>query len=98
MATRDQFPNPPPLRFELTEEQAAELERTKPPSMAAMVVGYARRHPWPDPEKFTLCAWFVEMPEAEAALVAARIMAPGKRRRKDGAAKSVERLRRETRD
>ncbi len=82
MATESQFPNPPALRFELTEEQAAELERAKPPSMAALVVGYAQRHPWPDPERFTLCAWFVEMPEAEAALIAARIMAPGKRRPK----------------
>ena len=57
------------------EEQAAALDAAKPPGNAALVVGYARRHPWPDPDKFTLCAWFVPMPKAEAALMAAGIMA-----------------------
>ena len=35
MATADQFPKAPPLRFELTEEQVADLERTKPPGAVA---------------------------------------------------------------
>jgi hypothetical protein len=68
MATADQLPKAPPLRFELTEEQVADLERSKPPGSVALVVGYAERHLWPDPERFTLCAWFVAMPEAEAVL------------------------------
>jgi hypothetical protein len=75
MATESQFPKAPPLRFELTEEQAAMIEEAKPPGDVALVVGYARRHPWPDPERFTLCAWFVTMPKAEAALMAGGIMA-----------------------
>ena len=54
MATADQFPTAPPLRFELTEEQVADLERAKPPGAVALVVGYAERHRWPEPEKFTL--------------------------------------------
>jgi len=80
MATADQFPKAPPLRFELTEEQVADLERAKPPGAVALVVGYAERHRWPEPEKFTLCAWFVAMPEAEAALMAGGIMAKGRRK------------------
>ena len=68
MASKSQFPTAPPLRFELTEEQVADLERAKPPGAVALVVGYAERHRWPDRERFTLCAWFVAMPEAEAAL------------------------------
>jgi hypothetical protein len=76
MATESQFPTAPPLRFELTPEQAADLERAKPPGAVALVVGYAQRHPWPEPERITLCAWFVAMPEAEAALMAGGIMAP----------------------
>jgi hypothetical protein len=31
MATPDQFPKAPPLRFELTEEQAAAIDANKPP-------------------------------------------------------------------
>ena len=75
-------------RFELTEEQVADLERAKPPGAVALVVGYAERHRWPDPERFTLCAWFVEMPEAEAALMAGGIMAKVKRRPTTRGAKS----------
>jgi hypothetical protein len=57
MPTESQFPKAPPLRFELTEEQATAIDATKPPGEAAMVFGYARRLPWPDHERFTLCAW-----------------------------------------
>jgi len=78
MATADQFPKAPPLRFELTEEQAASLRAAKPGGDVALVVGYAQGHPWPDPERFTLCAWFVTMPKAEAALMAGGIMATGR--------------------
>ena len=78
MATDDQFPKAPPLRFELTEEQTAIVDAAKPAGDVALVVGYAHRHPWPDPEKFTLCAWFVTMPKAEAALMAGGIMATGR--------------------
>jgi len=35
MATADQLPKAPPLRFELTEEQVADLERAKPPGAVA---------------------------------------------------------------
>ena len=82
MATAGQFPTAPPLRFELTEAQVADLERAKPPGSVALVVGYAERHRWPEPEKFTLCAWFVAMPEAEAALMAGGIMAKGCRKKR----------------
>jgi hypothetical protein len=82
MATAEQFPQAPPLRFELTPEQVADLERAKPPGAVALVVGYAERHRWPEPEKFTLCAWFVAMPEAEAALMAGGIMAKGRRKKR----------------
>jgi hypothetical protein len=82
MATAEQFPKAPPLRFELTGEQVADVERANPPGMVALVVGYAQRHPWPEPERFTLCAWFVTMPEAEAALIAGGIMAKGCRKKR----------------
>lgn len=82
MASVDQFPTAPPLRFELTEEQVADLERAKPPGVVALVVGYAERHRWPAPDKFTLCAWFVAMPEAEAALMAGGIMAKARRKKR----------------
>jgi hypothetical protein len=82
MATESQFPKAPPLRFELTPEQVADLEKAKPPGAVALVVGYAERHRWPEPERFSLCAWFVEMPEAEAALMAGGIMATVKHRPK----------------
>jgi hypothetical protein len=35
-----------------------------------LIVGYAQRHPWPDPERLTLCGWFVSMADTEAVLVA----------------------------
>lgn len=81
MASRDQFPEPPPLRFELTEEQVAELEkaRSSAPGKMALVMGYATRHPWPEPERITLCAWFIEPGPMEAALQGAGIMAGRKR-------------------
>jgi len=79
MATESQFPTAPPLRFELTPDQVADLERAKPPGSVALVFGYAQRHPWPDPERFTLCAWFITMEDTEAALVACGIMAKGSR-------------------
>ena len=82
MPPAERFPKAPPLRFELTEEQAAAIDANKPPGEAAMVVGYARRLPWPDPERFTLCAWFVAMPEAEAALMAGGIMAKARTKTK----------------
>ena len=75
MATPDRFPKAPPLRFELTEEQAAAMLASRPPGDVALIVGYAQRHPWPDPERFTLCAWFISMDDTEAALMAGGIMA-----------------------
>ena len=57
MATPDRIPKAPPLRFELTEEQTALVDAATPAGDAALIVGYAQRHPWPDPERFTLCAW-----------------------------------------
>ena len=81
MPTESQFPKAPPLRFELTEEQAALIEEAKPPGAVALVVGYAQRHPWPEPDRFTLCAWLVTMPKAEAALMAGGIIATRNRPR-----------------
>jgi hypothetical protein len=57
------------------------IEDAKPHGDVARVFGYARRHPWPDPERFTLCAWFVAMPKAEAAFMAGGIIAPVKKGR-----------------
>ena len=79
MATPDRFPKAPPLRFELTEEQAALVDAAKPPGDVALIVGYAQRHPWPDPERFTLCAWFISMDDTEAALMAGGIMAKARK-------------------
>ena len=42
------------------------------------------RHPWPNPDKFTLCAWFVDSEATQEALKASGIMAkpkPPKRKR-----------------
>ena len=81
MPTESQFPKAPPLRFELTEEQAALIEDAKPPGDVALVVGHAQRHPWPEPDRFTLCAWFIAMDKAEAALMAGGIIATRNRPR-----------------
>lgn len=75
MATESQFPEPPPVRLELTPEQGEAVEAALPAGAAVLLVGYARRMPWPRPEAFTACAWFVTMAEAEAGLMAAGIMA-----------------------
>lgn len=82
MPSADQFPEPPPVRFELTEEQAAALRDDARASV--FVIGYARRHPWPDHGTFTLCAWFADQENTCAALEAAGIMtkAKGRKRRK----------------
>jgi len=89
MPTRDQFPEPPPLRFELTGEQVAELEkaRSSAPGKMALVCGYAQRHGWPEPERITACVWFVEPGPMEAALMAGGIMARKKAGRKPRKAK-----------
>jgi hypothetical protein len=79
MDNESQFPKAPPLRFELTEDQAAALDAAKPPGEAALILGYAQRHPWPDPKRFTLFAWFIPIGEAEAALMASGTMAPAKK-------------------
>jgi hypothetical protein len=39
MPTESQFPKAPPLRFELTEEQAALIKDAKLPEDVAIVVG-----------------------------------------------------------
>jgi hypothetical protein len=57
------------------------------------VVEFAERHPWPDPERFTLCTWFVTMSQAEAALESAGIMAKTKRRPKEIKARNKSRRR-----
>jgi hypothetical protein len=49
-----------------------------------MVLGYSQRRPWPNPDKFTLCAWFVDSEATQEALKASGIMAkpkPPKRKR-----------------
>ena len=49
-----------------------------------MVLGYSQRRPWPNPDKFTLCAWFVDYEALQDAMKASGIMAkrkPSKRKR-----------------
>lgn len=75
------FRSSPPLRFELTPEQVEQLEAAKPAGSAVMVFGYAQRHPWPDPDRFTLCAWFVPASDLEASLIASGVMSARKRQK-----------------
>jgi len=75
MPSKDQFPTSPPVRFRLTKAQAAKIEDAKQAGEAVMVLGYSQRHPWPNPDKFTLCAWFVDCEAIQDALKAAGIMA-----------------------
>ena len=80
---KDQFPTSPPIRFRLTKAQARMIEDAKQAGEAVMVCGYSQRHPWPDPDKFTVCAWFVDGDALQDALKAAGIMArrkPSKRK------------------
>ena len=79
---KDRFKEAPPLRLKLTKAQAKKLDKAKPAGSDCLVVGYAQRHPWPDNESHTLCAWFVESDNAHDALVGAGIMsAPTKKKR-----------------
>jgi len=79
---KDRFRDAPPLRLKLTKAQCKRLEKAKPAGSGALVVGYARRHPWPDNESHTICAWFIEPESAHNALVGAGIMsAPAKKKR-----------------
>ena len=68
-------PDAPPIRFELTEDQVKLIEEAKPAASGTMVCGYASRHPWPDPDQFTLSAWFVDSEALEEALKGAGVMA-----------------------
>jgi hypothetical protein len=79
MASKDQFPKRPPIRFKLTKAQARKIEEAKEAGESVMVCGYSRRHPWPDPDQFTLCAWFVDSEALTEALKASGIMAKRKR-------------------
>lgn len=81
MPSADQFPKTPPIRLRLTKAQARKIEEAKEAGESVMVCGYARRHPWPDPEAFTLCAWFVDSEALQAALVASGVMRPTKGRK-----------------
>ena len=76
---KDQFPTSPPIRFRLTKAQAAKIEEAKEAGESVMVLGYSQRHSWPDPDKFTLCAWFVDCDAIQDALKAAGIRAKRKR-------------------
>ncbi len=76
---KDRFKDSPPVRFRLTKAQTARIEDAKEAGESAMVLGYSQRHPWPDPDKFTLCAWFVDSEALEEALKASGIMAKRKR-------------------
>ena len=42
---------------------------------SVMVVGYSQRNEWPDNDKFTLCAWFVDPDALQEAMKAAGVMA-----------------------
>jgi len=75
MPREDQFPEIPPIRFDLNAEQIAQIESARPIGAKSMILGYADRHRWPQPDRFTLCAWFVSTPQIEDALVATKIMA-----------------------
>ena len=68
------FPKKPAIRLQLTKAQARKIEEAKEAGESAMVVGYAQRHPWPNPDKFTLCAWFIDQEATQDALKAAGIM------------------------
>jgi len=74
----DPFPDPPPIRLELTEEQVAAIEDAKPAGESVLVVGYSQRHRWPDNGRVSLVAWFRPLKATEKALVAAGIMAKGR--------------------
>lgn len=73
--TSYQFPTSPPIRFRLTKAQARKIEEAKETGESVMVLGYSQRHPWPTPDKFTLCAWFVDSEALEEALKASGVMA-----------------------
>ena len=84
MPSKDQFPKKPPIRFQLTKAQARKIEEAKEAGESVLVLGYSHRHPWPNPNKFTLCAWFVDPEAIQDALKASGIMAkpkPPKRKR-----------------
>ena len=86
MPSIDQFPKKPPIRFKLTKAQARKIEAAKEAGESVIVCGYSRRHPWPDPDAFTLCAWFVDCESLTEALKASAIMAtrrrPGRKKAK----------------
>ena len=79
MASKDQFPKRPPTRFKLTKALARKIEEAKEAGESVMVCGYSRRHPWPDPDTLTLCAWFVDSEALAEALKISGIMAEDKR-------------------
>lgn len=76
MPTPDQFPKSPPIRLRLTKAQARKIEEAREAGEGVMVCGYARRHPWPEPGRFTLCAWFVDQDALREAMKAAGVMMP----------------------
>ena len=86
MPSIDQFPKKPPIRFKLTKAQARKIEEAKEAGESVMVCGYSRRHPWPDPDQFTLFAWFVDSEALKDALKASGVMAkrrgPGRKKAK----------------
>lgn len=78
------FPKKPPIRLRLTKAQAQKIEEAKEASEGVMVCGYARRNPWPNPDRFTLCAWFVDQEALQDSMKAAGVIArrrPPKRKR-----------------
>ena len=91
MASKDQFPKRPPIRFKLTKAQARKIEEAKEAGESVMVCGYSRRHPWPDPDQFTLCAWFVDSEALTEALKASGMVAkrkgPGRKKAKQAGRK-----------
>lgn len=58
----------PPIIFDLTPDQADYILAHKPVDKHCMIVGYARRRPFPEQEAMTLCAWFAPYDMAVATL------------------------------
>lgn len=84
MIHKDKFPKKPPIRFRLTKAQARKIEEAKDAGEDVFVVGYSRRHHWPDNEKFSLVAWFLDRDAMEAALIGSGVMRkrrPAKKKR-----------------
>lgn len=72
----------PALRLELTPAQARQLDRAKPPGDAVFVLGYAARHSWPHPQRFSMVLAFTSFEKATRAAEACGLLEPRRKRQK----------------